>query len=305
MLKYLIIILSDDSTSFCYYDSSNNSRLIGIQDLKKGFVYAMKRNLSVQLVYPSHPLPLEYERMISQYDHIKIKPILNKIDADVVILNHWEEISLLEGVDDNVAIRSTLNEFFAHYEELKRVASKNVNLIITDIDNFSEKDIGIYKSILEALMEHCIKNNLQIRQLTDRLILDEMNNCNAGIDSITLVPNGKFYICPAFYFDDESNDIGDLESDIVIHNRQLYEINHAPLCRKCDAYQCKRCVWLNEILTLEVNVPSWQQCVVSHIERNASRTMLMKIRKNNPDYLVNKEICEINYLDPFDIIAET
>ena len=305
MLKYLIINLSDDSTSFCFYDSRNDHRLINIHHLQKGLVYAMKRNLAVQLVYPPNPIPLEYETIISQYDHFKIKPITNKDDADVVILNQWEEISLLEGVEDNVVIRSTLHGVFAHYEELKKIASKTVNLIITDIDNFSQKDIGKYKSILEALIEHCIQNNVQIRQLTDKMILDEMNNCNAGIESITLAPNGKFYICPAFYYDDNSNDIGDLESDIVIHNRQLYGIKHAPLCRKCDAYQCKRCVWLNRKLTLEVNVPSWQQCVVSHIERNASRMMLMKIRNNNSDYLGNKEISEINYLDPFDIIAET
>ena len=211
---------------------------------------------------------------------------------------------MLEGVEDNVAIRSILHKVFAHSEELKRIASMNVNLILTDIDRFSEKDIGAYKSILEDLIMHCIQNNVQIRQLTDKMILDEMNNCNAGIESITLAPNGKFYICPAFYFDDENNDIGDLKSDINIQNRQLYDINHAPLCRKCDAYQCKRCVWLNQKLTLEVNVPSWQQCVVSHIERNASRIMLMKIRKYNPNYLDNKEISEINYLDPFEIIAK-
>lgn len=304
MLKYLIINLSDDSTSFCYYNSSTNHRLINIHDLKKGFVYAMKRNLSVQLVYPSYSLPLEYESIINQFDNIKIKPITNKVGADVVILNQWEEIALLEGVEDNVAIRSILHKVFAHSEELKRIASMNVNLILTDIDRFSEKDIGAYKSILEDLIMHCIQNNVQIRQLTDKMILDEMNNCNAGIESITLAPNGKFYICPAFYFDDENNDIGDLKSDINIQNRQLYDINHAPLCRKCDAYQCKRCVWLNQKLTLEVNVPSWQQCVVSHIERNASRIMLMKIRKYNPNYLDNKEISEINYLDPFEIIAK-
>ena len=305
MLKYLIINLSDNSSSFCYYNSSSNSRLISIQDLRKGFVYAMKRNLAVQLIYPSFSLSSEYDSLISQYENIKIKPIQNKNDADVLILNHWKDISLLEGCEDNIIIRTSIHDLFTHYKLMERVKAKNIHLVFTDIENFTEEDIEKYKEILMSLMSRCIQKNVQIRTITDRMILDEMNNCNAGIESITLAPNGKFYICPAFYYEDEKNNIGDLEDEINIPNRQLYAIDYSPLCRICDAYQCKRCVWLNHKLTLEVNIPSWQQCVISHTERNVSRAMLLEIRKNNPNYLGYKEISEINYLDPFEITVKT
>lgn len=304
MLKYLIINLSDNSSSFCYYNSSSNCRLISIQNLRKGFVYAMKRNLAVQLIYPTFPLPSEYDSLVSQYDNIKIKPIKNKNDADVLILNHWEETSLLVGCEENVIIRSSVIDFFTHYKLMERVKAKNIHLVFTDIENFTEEDIEKYKEILMSMMSRCIQKNVQIRTITDRMILDDMNNCNAGIESITLAPNGKFYICPAFYYEDEKNNIGDLENDINIPNRQLYAIEYSPLCRICDAYQCKRCVWLNHKLTLEVNIPSWQQCVISHIERNVAKAMLLEIRKNNPNYLGNKEIREINYLDPFEITVK-
>ncbi len=304
MLKYLIINLSDNSSSFCYYNSSSNCRLISIQNLRKGFIYALKRNLAVQLIYPPHTLPDEYNSLINQYDNIKIKPIQNKVDADIVILNHWGDISLLEGYENNVIIRTSLQDFFTHYKKMKMVDAKNIHIVFSDLESFTKDDIERYKTILTSLTNHCIQNNIQIRVLTDRMLLDEMNNCNAGIESITLVPNGKFYICPAFYYDDENNDIGNLETDVCIPNRQLYAITHSPLCRLCDAYQCKRCVWLNQKMTLEVNIPSWQQCVISHIERNASRAMLMKIRERNPDYLGNKEISEINYLDPFEKVVK-
>lgn len=268
--------------------------------MRNGFVYAMKRNLAVQLIYPPIPLPSEYDSLISLYDNIKIKPIQNKNDADVIILNHWKDISLLGGCDENIVIRTSIQDFFTNYNELISILSGNIHLIFTDINNFKEDDVEQYRAILLSLMNHGIHSNVQIRALTDRMILDEMNNCNAGIESITLAPNGKFYICPAFYYEDEKNNIGDLENDINIPNRQLYAIDHSPLCRICDAYQCKRCVWLNHKLTLEVNIPSWQQCVISHIERNASRAMLKKIRESNPNYLGTKDICEINYLDPFE-----
>ena len=140
-------------------------------------------------------------------------------------------------------------------------------------------------------------------------MLEKMNNCNAGSENITLAPDGKFYICPAFYLADENEDfglgktkfsIGDLVNGLDIKNSQLYKLSYAPICRNCDAFQCKRCVWLNRKTTYEINTPSHEQCVVAHLERNASRVLLNNIRKYG-EYLPHIEIKEIKYLDPFDI----
>ena len=91
------------------------------------------------------------------------------------------------------------------------------------------------------------------------------------------------------------NSIGDLVNGLDIKNKQLHRLDHAPICKHCDAWQCKRCIWLNHKTTLEVNTPSHEQCVISHLERNASRELLRRIN------LPNKEdIKEIDYLDPFD-----
>lgn len=68
--------------------------------------------------------------------------------------------------------------------------------------------------------------------------------------------------------------IGDLQNGMNIKNSQLYKLDYAPLCRQCDAYQCKRCIWLNRKMTYEVNIPSHEQCVMGHLERNASRNLL-------------------------------
>lgn len=117
-----------------------------------------------------------------------------------------------------------------------------------------------------------------------------MNNCNAGYESITLAPNGKFYVCPGFYQDD-MYDVGSLDDGLKIKNQHLYELRFAPICRTCDAYHCKRCIWLNKKTTFEVNTPSKEQCIISHLERNASRIL-------SPD-----GISEINYLDPFEKLS--
>ena len=93
--------------------------------------------------------------------------------------------------------------------------------------------------------------------------------------------------------------MGDLEHGLNIKNQQLYKLEYAPICRRCDAWQCKRCIWLNRKTTLEVNTPSHEQCVLGHLERNASREMLQNIRRHGT-FMPDTEINEIDYLDPFD-----
>ena len=133
-----------------------------------------------------------------------------------------------------------------------------------------------------------------------RIILDKMNNCNAGYENVTLAPDGNFYVCPAFYNDDDYN-VGSVNSGIDIKNQHLYRIAYAPLCRNCDAYQCRRCIWLNKKTTLEVNTPSHEQCAVSHVERDVSRKLLMNMQKGGVANFHDKEIKEISYIDPFDV----
>ena len=106
-------------------------------------------------------------------------------------------------------------------------------------------------------------------------------------------------MCPAFYLEADGYSVGDLENGPDIKNPQLYQLDHAPICRKCDAFHCRRCAWLNRKTTLEVNTPSHEQCVVAHLERNASRELLASIRTLGV-FLPDNEIPEIDYLDPFD-----
>lgn len=52
-----------------------------------------------------------------------------------------------------------------------------------------------------------------------------------------------------------------------------------------------------------MNTPSHEQCVMGHLERNASRNLLQNIRKYGT-FLSGRDIREINYLDPFDVRKE-
>lgn len=321
MLKYLIIQLDDTSTSYCHYGNPRKEhRLISLENLKAGILFAMKENLTVQFVYPKYELPEEYREVIHGIDHSKIVPVESKERGDVVVLEGWKELegcSLLP--DTAYVLRIGKEELFGDYTQMADILPKvaRLNVVITDVETFKDKDFNTYKEVLATLskeVESLYTKGLspQLNLLTDRMMLDGMNNCNAGWESITLAPDGRYYVCPAFYLADEDEDyglgkskysIGDLENGLDIRNAQLYKLSHAPLCRNCDAYQCKRCVWLNRKTTYEVNTPSHEQCVVAHLERNASRELLLAIRKHGT-FLPRMEIKEISYLDPFDVRKE-
>lgn len=305
MLQYLIILLDDTSTSFCHYGNTKKERRpIDVDTLSKGIRYAMTENLMIQFVYPDYELPEDIRKEVETIDHSKIKPKSDD-DADVLVLNEWNLTAL--PTDIPVVLRTTKSELLSKYKELTNILGNvlRLNIVITDVETFTDADFDTYKIVLIELSE-TIENlylegmSPQLNLLTDRMMLKDMNNCGAGDTSITLAPNGKFYVCPAFYHEDEKDSVGDLESGLDIKNRQLYRLDHAPICRHCDAWQCKRCVWLNRKTTLEVNTPSHEQCVVAHLERNASRELLTNIRKHGTFLPENEDIKEIDYLDPFD-----
>ncbi len=313
MIQYIVILLDDTSTSFCHYTNEKaDRRLIPLQTLKDGICYAMKENLNIQFVYPNYKLPKEYLAAIDSIDHTDIYPAEMSDNADVVVFD-----SLIAAKDyvfkEEVAylIRTDKVSLFNEYKIIGEILDKvtRLNIVITDIETFTEDDFMAYKSLLSNLAERVEQiyvsgKSPQLNLLTDRIMLEKMNNCGAGDTSVTLAPDGKFYVCPAFYLSADGYTIGDMVNGLEIKNSQLYRLDHAPLCRRCDAWQCKRCIWMNRKTTLEVNTPSHEQCVVAHLERNASRKLLIDIRKHGKFMSASEDIKEIDYLDPFDVKEE-
>lgn len=308
MLQYLIILLNESSTSFCHYKVPKSNRWIDLDDLRLGIRFAMMENLMIQFVYPEEHLPRGYAEIINSIDHIDIKPFKEgrKTDGDVVVFNELP-INLLEKDYPTLIFRLTPQEFFDLPNYLVTQvcqSTKRVNVVIRDIDPILAWDFDRYKGKIAELstiveQEFVNGSTTQWNILTDRLMLSEMKNCGAGDTAITLASNGKFYICPAFYYDETKDSVGDVHNGLSITNQHLYKLEYAPICRHCDAYQCKRCIWLNRRMTGEVNTPSQEQCVISHLERNASRKLLYGIREHG-DFMNGTEIKEIDYLDPFE-----
>lgn len=326
MVEYLVVLLDDTSVSYCHYANDKvRHNLIPIDVLRQGIKYAMLENLTIQFVYPEYTLPDEYNDVIETIDHCKIVPssfedISFREGADVVVFSDWTGIDgFYFSVNQSYILRTSKTDFFERHSLLKGVLEKagRLNVVFTDVDTFCQNDFDKYQKALLSLSKQIeelfvLGKSPQLNLLTDRMLLSEMNNCNAGVSNVTLAPDGNLYICPAFYnmpvTDGKEKTLedcchkgfpsGTLQNGLDIKNPQLYKLDHAPICRNCDAYQCKRCVWLNRETTCEVNTPSHEQCVIAHLERNASRELLANIRKHGT-FLPDKEIIKIDYLDPF------
>lgn len=316
MIQYIVILLDDTSVSFCHYPNKKQERrLMPLDTLKASILYAMKENLNVQFVYPDYPLPAEYEAAIECIDHVKIKPLVVSDGADVVVLDGMEDAELLVRKGAKYAtsyvLRIDKDSLFAQSSLIVTILNKvaRLNIVITDFERFSNADFDAYKLWLQDINKSVASlyvdgKSPQLNLLTDRMMLDGMNNCGAGDTCLTLAPDGNFYVCPAFYLSEDGYSVGSLHNGLDVRNPQLYRLDHAPICRHCDAYQCKRCIWLNRKLTLEVNTPSHEQCVVAHLERNESRNLMQTLRRYGEFLPDKEEIKEISYLDPYDMRNE-
>lgn len=324
-MQYLVILLDDTSVAYCHADNPlTERRLMPLDTLRKAIRFGMKQNLMIQYVYPDYDLPEEYNALIESIDHVKIGrdiPIYNAVPA------HTES--------KTIVLRLSIADFIAHQYDIAALLPQvqRLNICLTDIASFRDEQAEDYQHALATLtqvIENLYKAQAnqepaefgvgevvgQLSILTDRLALNEMHNCGAGVTNITVAPNGRFYLCPAFYYDecqglsnrmnhrtqDASRSVGDLDGGLCIPNPQLLQLDHAPLCRKCDAFHCHRCIWLNDRLTMDANTPSHQQCVIAHLERNASRDLQQRLIADG--FRFEHDIPAITYLDPFDVREE-
>ena len=309
-------MIGESSVPFCYYENKtgnkNTVKLISYENLKKAVVFALKNNLKVNFLYPDFKLEKKYDTLIDEVEHIKIIPLkLRKSYKDSILVIESGDLSsdsVLKNLKhENVIFRlqhEQLNKLSVYLKKLIP-GCKRINLVLMDIEKYGEKDIEEYKNQLEKISKkiliHQGKANLpEMNFLTDRLTLELMNNCDAGLNHLTVAPNGKLYLCPAFYHNNENDTLGEISNDIKIKNMQLLELKYSPICRICDAYQCKRCVFLNKKLTAEINTPSSQQCRLSHVEREASRLFLQKLKETGVSNTSFKDIPEIDYNDPYE-----
>ena len=299
--KYLQIILSDNITPHCSYRNWRNLDVKMSTDIfNKGIKFAEENGFIPVLIggYDCNLCDNGYLRLVNNKNDLDFNNSIILYDNNIQPVKPKENCILLINKDNIVHV-------FEHVAKLSQSHSR-INIIYEDIEKWDNEVVNLYESQLDNLINFIVDAykkgiDLEVNVLTDILYTDSMNNCNAGNNTFTLAPNGKIYICPAFYFDDIESYIGTLDNGIIIKNAHLLEIHNAPICSICDTFHCKRCKFINKKLTNEINIPPKIQCTISHIERKKSRELQIALKKERDIEFVNI-LDEIDYLDPLDKI---
>lgn len=259
--RHMYFIMGNDAVECCNYLSDGQSEIFMDEEVaQKGLEYCEKNFFKpVILNTRSQERGLNLDKLstISRIEVCDKDARLPYKNYDKYIVINPDEIKDFKGND--IVLLNIYEEYLSCLAELVKkllLKCQRVNVIFKF--DFQESHSKMYKQQLEAIM-HEIISHLRISEfkevnvITDRLFLDEMNNCNCGVDNYALAPNGKIYVCPAFYFDDPENSIGDIENGVTNPNLAYsLSLANAPLCKKCDAYQCNRCVLNNKKVRVNI-----------------------------------------------------
>lgn len=304
--KYLYFINSSNIVPHCLYKSNNSQNVMSSETLHKGLDFA-KKNGFIPIIWRNETISS------SEYKEEEFMTIIpnksNYIPKNSLVVydNNIDPIIDSYGKCTLLVTKEKISEIFQIIKDLFKY-NKRIEIVLQDIGNWNNEDINLYSEQLENIIPFVVStykcgDPISLNILTDILNLKSMNNCGAGNNTFTLAPNGKFYICPAFYFDNPESHVGSLEDGLVIKNEQLLKISNAPICQACDAYHCKRCKFLNVKMTGEINIPSKMQCIISHIERRYSKQLQTALEKEN--CLISKNyLMDLDYLDPLDKIIK-
>lgn len=312
-LQSLFVLMDSDAPSFCYYKTREMERkVMDDEALKKVAFYALTENLSLNLILGEDGLTEAQKEILKWNDYVVYRSGKAQFPTDDKTINVFDFES--DTWDDSIGptemfilriSKDSLTELPA-WLEAHSLAADKITVFVKEMETMTEAEFGPYKAVLDRLAawlpEREEEKPFELSLLTDRLQLEKPNHCDAGVKHVTIGPDGNFYVCPGFYYREKNKDflIADIDTvlkthELPIKNKQLYKLDHAPICENCDAWQCRRCVWLNKETTLEVNTPSRQQCVCAHLERNASRDLI------EPLFIQDMvSIPEIEYLDPFE-----
>lgn len=304
--KTLYFILSSDYLSDCsYYNKGKRMEKMSAEMIRAGLEYAEKNFFRPVFLYGTKSRKIEeYE----EYDILHRIPIesykfyenkLKNVNYQIIVTP--SKIHFLDDIkkQDNI-IFNIRQEELGELGNLITLLLDKVDRINVNIQNLSrEFSLGEYEKQLEYCVEKLVElyyvtgSLKEINIITDLLFIKKHEMCDKGEDSVAIAPDGKLYICPAFY-SENLFPIGDIEAGMTIKNENLYTYKYMPLCQSCDAYQCENCKWLNYKNTKEVNISPQFQCMKAQIERKASYNLQNKLKDevNFCNLLENKKIAD-------------
>ena len=293
-LKSINVLLDSSAVQFCNCPKSDKEyEILPLDSLKKVISFAKDNDYSLRFIHSKKLLPQEYYDCLFEVPHITIVPYGILIDGEtVVVFSNLQGLSPLQLESKSVIFRISKEDFFINYKLLAHFMSicLRVDIKFSDGDFFNKEDLTKYERCLLWLkdmikLEWQQGHQIHMNILTDSILNKDSLNCNAGVDSLTLAPNGKFYVCPAFYHQNVENACGSLIEGIHLFNHNLYKKNHSLACRNCNINHCSRCIYENINYTQEVNTPSYEQCAKARMEYKYSIKLYNELKDFYEDFI--------------------
>lgn len=282
--KKLYFLLADDHVSYCQYDNRiERRRTMSEESILSGLQFARNNFFSPVFVHSRSKFSFDSR---AEYDDYHIQHIVPaKFYEDASSL---QDCMFVFGIDDcslpiNGLTRCQLNidshEIDHLFECVKTLTAKafNIHINIMNLDpSFDEKK---YREQLFQVVEYIHSLNCNSECIYEINLLDELlteasrkypehNGCMSGSRTFVFAPDNQLYSCVTQY--NQGQPVGTPETGITnLKFPQLYKLENMPLCTKCDAYQCSKCIAVNEEYTKEKNVPPSFMCHKSMIEKDA------------------------------------
>lgn len=299
--KHMFFITEDKITPHCMYKSNKNgSSVMDATTFERGLEFCKNNSFA--------PVILGDKSKYGEYKFINfVNSNTKQLKENSILLFDNVLGEAPENVENCTLLVTAENiRMISEFVEKYLTDGVRINLVLKDIENWNNENINEYEKQLDSIVEILYKlyndeKNAEVNVITDLWYVDKMCNCDAGKNTLALAPNGRIYLCPAFYFDDPDNYVGSLDDGINVKYPRLFDLENSRICSHCDVYSCKRCAFLNMKMTNEVHVPPKIQCLVSHLERNKSMQLQKLLMEKNLIDPLNI-IKGIDYMDPLDDI---
>ncbi len=298
--KRMYFLLSDDYVDYCQHGNrATVYRPMGEAEILKGLRYAHQNFYEPVFLHAKSQFNFKNRDDYQGYKILHLIPAEFTEEAkalkNYILVFDKNNLDQLSESMANCMLnvdQTDIPNLFSYVMQILFAADR-VNINIQNLSsNFDateyEKQLMKIKSLLVETYRKTGKLK-EINLMTDIYFLHDHNHCKAGDRSLAYGPNGKIYVCGAFYDTDKARHIGDVVEGITgLKKPELYKAANSGLCSLCDALQCINCVHLNLKKTNEVNVSPSYQCRKSFIEREVSRLLQLEVENAFGGRIVEK-----------------
>lgn len=272
--KYLYFLLSDDSPSHCIYTPHHTNVSMNKHILDEGLSFAHDNHMIPVFLGNPYVLLDEVERyrthIIIDYASHLGEPV-SEVAMQIPIVETANDIEALDDRRYSSIILPIAHESIDGLADKLIYLSKKVpriNIIKRSVTSWDSEDLNLYCNEI-AIYTSYSGNGVQVSvNIFDHKENATSQQCQAGRSDFSLAPNGSFYACPAFYYQDPTNTLGNLANGLLVQDADLYGIQKATPCKHCANTNCVRCIFMNRAENGTINVASSTQCKIAELEQH-------------------------------------